>query len=421
MIRPPDASPAGAPHRPYDRIEARASFDAVRYANCWEDADVLCEALRVRPGCRILSVASAGDNVLAMLAEGAHVVAADLSTAQLACLELRVAAFRRLDHDGVLAFLGVRPSTDRPRLYRNLRDDISPAARRFWDDRPGDVEGGVIHAGRFEHYFGIFRTRVLSLIHSRRRVSELMQPRDAADRRGFYDRTWNTLRWRLMFRLFFSRFVMGRMGRDPEFFRYVEGSVADRILARAEHALTALPTHDNPYLDYILNGNYTRALPRYLERHRFEQVRDGLDRLTLHHGSIEKAGLTHGGAGFDGFNLSDVFEYIDADTARAMYATLLRVALPGARLAYWNTLVPRRRPADLAALVRPLPRLAGELHRLDRAFFYCEFNVDEVNPQPDEACSHENDPMDDDAGVPVAVADGCGREPSDRREEAALA
>ena len=51
-----------------DRIEDRASFDFLRYANCWEDADILCEALGVRPGARVLSIASAGDNTLALLA-----------------------------------------------------------------------------------------------------------------------------------------------------------------------------------------------------------------------------------------------------------------------------------------------------------------------------------------------------------------
>ena len=78
------------------RLEDRVAFDLIRYANCWEDADILCEALRPHPGTRILSIASAGDNTLALLAEGAEVVAADLSIAQLACVELRRAAFRRL-------------------------------------------------------------------------------------------------------------------------------------------------------------------------------------------------------------------------------------------------------------------------------------------------------------------------------------
>ena len=54
-----------------ESIERRASFDLIRYANCWEDADVLLDALQPKPGDRILSIASAGDNSLSLLASGA--------------------------------------------------------------------------------------------------------------------------------------------------------------------------------------------------------------------------------------------------------------------------------------------------------------------------------------------------------------
>src|SRR6185295_16625858 len=98
---------------------------------------------------------------------------------------------------------------------------------------------------------------------------------------------------------------------DPEFFRYVEGSVSDRILQRAKYALTVLPTHDNPFLDYIVHGNFSGTLPLYLRPEKFDAIRSGLDRLTLVHGSIEEAGRNHGGGEFDAFNLSDIFEYLD--------------------------------------------------------------------------------------------------------------
>ena len=84
---------------------------------------------------------------------------------------------------------------------------------------------------------------MIPLIHSRRAVEELLREKDEAARHEFYDRRWNNLRWKLMFRVFFGRFVMGRLGRDPEFFRYVEGAVSERILARSRYALTVLPTH----------------------------------------------------------------------------------------------------------------------------------------------------------------------------------
>ena len=57
-------------------IAAKADFTGVRYAQCWEDADILVEALDVQPDDVVLSIASAGDNALALLSRGpARVVA----------------------------------------------------------------------------------------------------------------------------------------------------------------------------------------------------------------------------------------------------------------------------------------------------------------------------------------------------------
>src|ERR1041384_7536931 len=87
------------PRRAAVRSEAaeRADFSAIRYAQVWEDADVLIEGLAIQPGDVCVSIASAGDNALALLTKDpSRVVALDLSPAQLACLELRVAAYKML-------------------------------------------------------------------------------------------------------------------------------------------------------------------------------------------------------------------------------------------------------------------------------------------------------------------------------------
>src|SRR5688572_30539124 len=99
-------------------VAGRADFSGIRYAQCWEDADVLVEGLDVQPGDACLSIASAGDNTLALLTRRpARVVALDLSPAQLACLELRVAAYRTLEHVELLELIGSRPSRRRRVLY----------------------------------------------------------------------------------------------------------------------------------------------------------------------------------------------------------------------------------------------------------------------------------------------------------------
>lgn len=360
-------------------VAAKADFTGVRYAQCWEDADVLLAALDVKPGDVCLSIASAGDNALALLARSpARVVALDLSPAQLACLELRVAAYRNLSHPELLELVGSTPSTCRPRLYQRCCGILSSEARDFWDTHPADISHGIGAAGKFERYFALFRQRILPLVHSRRRVNALLEPRDRRRRRAFYDGQWDTWRWRLLFRVFFSRFVMGRLGRDPSFFSYVQGSVSDRILGRARYALRVLDPAANPYVQWILTGRHTTALPFALRPENFEPIRANLDKLEWRCQSVEDFLDGQDAASIDRFNLSDIFEYMSEANANRLFEKLARAGRRGGRLAYWNMLVPRCRPEALAERLRPLPLLARTLHLQDKAFFYSAFVIEEV-------------------------------------------
>lgn len=358
---------------------ARADFSAIRYAQVWEDADVLLDGLDVQPGDVCVSIASAGDNALALLTRHpARVVALDLSSAQLACLELRVAAYRRLTHSELLELVGSRPSSRRPALYTRCRDDLSPPVRTFWDGHADAIASGIGGAGKFERYFSLFRRRVLPLVHSRRRVRDLLVPRDRDRRDRFYASVWDSWRWRLMFRLFFSRTVMGRLGRDPEFFRYVDSDVAGRILGRTKHALTVLDPSENPYVHWILTGTHGAALPAALRPENFETIRRHLDRLEWRCQSLEDFLQEAEPGSVDRYNLSDVFEYMSLDNYHRLLESMIAAARPGGRLAYWNMLAPRRRPPSMASRLQPLDDLATRLHDQDRAFFYSAFVVEEV-------------------------------------------
>ena len=83
-----------------------AAFTAVnnpisemQYGQCWEAADILLDALQPNTEGTYLSIASAGDNALAILSRSPkRVIALDSNPAQLSCLALRVAAYRNLTH-----------------------------------------------------------------------------------------------------------------------------------------------------------------------------------------------------------------------------------------------------------------------------------------------------------------------------------
>lgn len=358
---------------------ARADFSTIRYAQVWEDADVLLAALAPREGDVHLSIASAGDNVLALLTtRPSRVLAVDLNPAQLACLALRVAAYRSLSHPELLELIGSRPSERRLELYDRCRKALGAADLAFWDGRRGEIALGIGGIGRFERYFALFRNRVLPLVHRRRKVLELLHHRSPDERRRFYDERWDTLRWRLLFRIFFSRTVMGRLGRDPEFFRYVEADVAGSILGRTRHALRELDPAANPYVHWILTGTHGDALPLALRPEHFDTIRDHLDRIEPHLLSIEELLGRSGSAAIDRCNLSDLFEYVSEAHYHRMLEGLVQACRPGARLAYWNMLAPRRRPESMAPQLRALDELAGTLHLQDKAFFYSALRIEEV-------------------------------------------
>ncbi|MBD2071280.1 DUF3419 family protein [Leptolyngbya sp. FACHB-671] len=359
-------------------IAARADFSQIRYAQVWEDADILLKALDIQPGQVCLSIASAGDNALAMLSRSPErVIALDLSPAQLACLELRVAAYQELSHDELLILIGSRSGKDREALYQCCRKQLSGDVQQFWDRRSTAIRKGIGEAGRFERYFAIFRRYILPLIHHREQVNRLLKGGTLEQRQTFYQQDWDTWRWRSLFRLFFSRFVMG-LGRDPSFFKYVEGRVGDRILERTRYALTALDPAENPYLQWILTGQHLTALPYALRPENFDAIRNNLDRLEWHCTSLENFLDTVSENAINHYNLSDIFEYLSPDHYHQLLQRLVKAGRLGGRLAYWNMLVPRSRPAAMADQLQPLTELAQSLHAQDKAFFYSAFIVEEI-------------------------------------------
>ncbi|WP_050528595.1 DUF3419 family protein [Pseudorhodobacter aquimaris] len=359
-------------------IESKAAFDHIRYAQLWEDADVLTEALGDCAGGTLVSICSAGDNALAMLTlDPEKVVVVDLSPAQIACLQLRIGMFRNLDHAEFLALMGARPSTKRKALLAKALAGAAPEVQAFWNALGDEVaQHGAGGVGKFERYFRIFRTRLLPLVHSRKTIDAIFVPRPKAARQAFLDRRFNTWRWRLLLNVFFSRFVMGRMGRDKAFFDHVEGSPAQHVARRIHHAAVIGEPAQNPYLHWIMKGTHGAALPMTWRAEHFEVIKSRLDRLDIRPGSLEAFIST--GEKADGFNLSDIFEYMSPGVFAQVYGSILRASAPGARLVYWNMMAPRRVPQAFADRVTTRSDIEDRLKPRDKAFFYSDLVVEEV-------------------------------------------
>ncbi len=359
-------------------IAGKADFEQIRYAQLWEDADVLNGALGPASGAALVSICSAGDNALAMLLlDPARVTAIDLSAAQIACLTLRVAMYRTLGHGEFLELMGSRPSDRRSLLLDRAATSLPERDRQFWRaQKPAIVAHGLGGIGKFERYFRLFRRVFLPLVHNERTITDVFQPRPYAAREAFMRERWNSWRWRLLLKIFFSNFTMGRLGRDPAFFDHVDGSAAQHVARRVEHAAVTLDPADNPYLRWILTGTHGEALPLAWRPENYDIIGARLDRLDIRHAPLED--LIAGGKKFDGFNLSDIFEYMSPPVFEKVYGSVLSAAHPGARLVYWNMMVPRRVPEAYRLRIRTLAECEQQGKARDKAFFYSDFVVEEV-------------------------------------------
>ncbi len=366
-----------------DRDVRDAVAGEIVYAQCWEDPRTASRALALRPDDDLLVISSAGCNAIALALEGPRsVTAVDFNRAQSHLLELKLAAIATLDHASLLEFVGVRDSGARLDAYRDaVRHALADGAREYWDAHPAAIARGVMHAGRFERYLALFRATALRLMQRPRDIERLLSLVSLDEQRAFYEATWDNWRWRTLFVLFFGRLVQARVGRHPEFFRYVDvADVGAHYRERARHALVDLPVVDNYFVEYILTGGYAgdTRVPPYLGSRANARLRDAASRIRVVTADVRQLLSAAAPGAYSAFSFSDIFEWMSPSEHESVLRAAIAAARPGARVCYYNNLVLRRRPDTLARELDTDDALGERLHREDRSFLYRRFAVERV-------------------------------------------
>ena len=377
--------------------ENRVDFSLIRYSQCWEDTEVLLESLNIQENDICFGILSAGDNVFSMLAENPKkVVALDISFPQIALAKLKKEVFNSLSYEEMLEFMGVMKSDKRIEIYDRIRENLDKEVKEYWDFNKDAIEKGIIHAGKFEKFFKIFREKILPFVHSKKRIEKLLEKKSRQERIEYYDKYWNNFRWKLMFKLFFSKYVVGKLGRDKEFFRYAEKNISEEMKERSRYALCEQNPYENPYINYILTGNYRKdCLPYFLRKENFDKIRKNLHKVEILQSSVEEY-LDQIDFKIDKFNLSDIFEYMSAENYSKLMGKIYDNAENNALLAYWNLIVERnsekldykKTDSEIAVTGKEtnvngkkyerMKELDRKLHEKDMTFFYTDFVVEKV-------------------------------------------
>lgn len=317
-------------------MSKQIDFSFIRYANCWEDTNILLEALNIKENEVGLSIASAGDNSLAMLINNPErVYAFDVNKTQLYELELKIVAMRNYNRAKTMKLLGVIDCNNRLELYRKIEHQLSDDARAYFAINQDIIENGIIHVGKFERFFKTFRKIIVPLVCGTKNLQDFAQLDNLKKQEKFYEEKINTKRYRALIKLYFGAKVMGRLGRDKQFYKYVDDKddQGKDVEKRIKFGVTYSINKTNPYLNYIAYGYYNEeSLPFYLRRENYYKIKPNLNKIELVFGDL----LSIKNGNFDFLNLSDIFEYMSEEDFKKNIRHLSKITNKGSRIAYWN-------------------------------------------------------------------------------------
>ena len=355
--------------------------DLIYTAN-WEDPESDRMALRIRPGDTLMTVTSGGCNTLGFLIHDPAVIhTVDINPAQAFQLELKTAAMKNLEYAEFVGFLGLTPSSDRLGTYAVLRDQLSPGAAVFWDSRRKIVQRGFLLRGGYDRFVGLVG-KYVRLGHGRKRVDGLLDAKDLEEQRAFYDRFWDILRTRLVFRLFYNKRVLARMGLQADYFRFDDGSnsFAESFQRKFRKVIHDVPARGNYFVHIYLKGRYRslQEVPDYLREEHYESIRSRLSRIRVMTADAKKWLAAQPDSSIDAFALSNICELMDQADTRLTFQEVLRTAKPGARVCFRNLIIPREVPEDLRTFIRKDEALSQRMKDADRSFVYSKVAAYEV-------------------------------------------
>ncbi len=329
------------------------SFDFVQrnqlvYNTCWEDPRLDQAALELSGDDVLLTITSAGCNALDYALRGPRrIIAVDLNPRQNALLELKIAAIRELEFEQFFALFGVGRLRDFPAVYESqLRPQLTPSARQYWDRRQsffdGNGRGGSFYFRGASGYFAWLINWYIDRIAKIRDALEAAFAAPTLDsQRAIYETSLHEAFWRPYLRWFLRRdatlSLLGvpRPQRD-QVDRDHSGGVAAFIEDSLRAVFADLPLWDNYFWLVYLKGSYSRhCCPDYLREQNFKRLKAGLvDRIEIHNTSVADY-LEQVDEPVTRFVLLDHMDWLSATHCPELireWQAIHRAAAPGARL-----------------------------------------------------------------------------------------
>ncbi len=367
-----------------------ALFQGLVYPQIWEDPVVDMEALAIRPGDHIVTIASGGCNVMSYLtADPGRITAVDLNHAHIALGRLKLAAVRHLPSHWHFANFFVK--ADQPSNVRDFDDHVAAhldaTSRRYWQERDLFGRRRISAFAR-----GFYRTgllgRFIGMSHALGHLlgvdaGAITRARSLEEQRRVFDTTLAPVfdHWLLRWLLKHPASLYG-LGIPPAQYAALAGggSLSEVLRGRVEKLACGFPMKDNYFARQAFGRGYDTAgaLPPYLEAENFEAVRARAGRVDIRHESMTDFLARTPDRSVDAFVLLDAQDWMNNQQLTDLWRQIDRTAAPGARVIFRTAaderLLPGRIPEEILSAWTYHEAQSRALHERDRSSIYGAFH-----------------------------------------------
>jgi len=357
----------------------------LEFANVWEDTEIDLAVLEPKAGARIFCVASGGCTALAFLSKGATITAVDSNPAQNALLELKLSAAQALTYQEWRRFLGVEKGSGRLSSYAKVHPHLSEPAKRFWDKHLSMVANGIIDQGAVERLLTVCRPIYHLAVHSPASCAHWFNLHDSKAQQQYYREIWDTRLRRIFLKLILNPILFRWFSSTANQYAHIHRTdIANTLLSRLEHALTAIPTETNYFLSRLMLGRFLNGPhgePYYLRSEGYEALSSSRNRLTLYTEDLIKVLEQTPSQRYDGFALSNVVDWLPEAAQKRLLKAVIRTAAPGARICLRSVQPSWVPPVSVESALNTDPVRSASLLRSDRSFVYGTVYAASVQPQ----------------------------------------
>lgn len=350
----------------------KSFLQSLNYSASNEDSGSEIKALHIRDTDSVLCITGSGSRTLDLLTQRpSHIVSIDIAPCQNFLLELKVTAMNHLEYEEFLEFLGVYPSRQRIRTYKNIRKSLPHEAKWFWDTHISMIERGIIYQGKWEKYFA--KLALLCRIERPNHFAKLFKCRDLEEQAVAWSK-WNNVLWRFFLRLISLRAAWKYAFGDPAFFLNVPTnfSIYEYLENQLACAAKNILFNKSPFVQLLFYGRYdpNQVLPIYLQKEHYRTLQSNCENIKIVTQSLVKYLAQPAIMKFDKFSLSDFSSYTSMEEYRRIWQGIIRIASKEAYICERQFLVKRELPIEVEPYVTRNTTLEKHLRITDNSIFY---------------------------------------------------